>query len=274
MNRFTTIAAGLAIGGAFCAAAAPAHAGITCNLTDQKGNSLVYSFTRGGHGYTNEVRVARNNQVISNGGPMWTRTWDKPARKLVLQQDGWSIVYDSDTGIDHANLYHGNYLAATGVCDPDYSVDRPLPQAPTIEASGPPPAPEPSYSSGGVDAVPVVYQGRSVHLVAKLGDQYVNMLLDTGATDVSVNRSVAEQLVASGHATWGPTEQSTLAGGLTTDTPTILIDSVQVGSHVIANVRAGVDPDGSMSLLGMSVLRRINSGKFTIDTANNVLVFG
>ena len=63
-----------------------------------------------------------------------------------------------------------------------------------------------------------------------------------------------------------------LAGGLITDTPTILIESVQVGSHVHANVRAGVDPDGSMSLLGMSVLRRINGGKFTIVAANNVLV--
>jgi clan AA aspartic protease (TIGR02281 family) len=270
MNRLTAIAPCVAMAGAFCAAAPSAHAGIICNLTDQRSNVLQYSFTRGGHGYTNEVAVRRNGATISNGGPTWSRTFDRAHRKLVLQQGDWFIVYDSDTGHDQAELFHGNNSVATGVCDPDYSVDNP--SAPTIEASTPPPAP--SYSSGGVDAVPVVYQDRSVHLVAKLGDQYVNMLLDTGATDVTVNRKLAEQLVASGHATWGPSVSSTLANGLTTDTPTILIDSVQVGGHVVTSVRAGVDPDGAMSLLGMSVLRQINSGKFTIDTANNVLVFG
>jgi hypothetical protein len=202
MNRLTAIATGLAMAGAFCAAAPSAHAGITCNLTDQRSNVLQYSFTRGGHGYTNEVTVRRNGATISNGGPTWSRTFDRAHRKLVLRQDDCFIVYDSDTGHDQAELFHGNNSVATGVCDPDYSVDNA--SAPTIGASTPAPAPEQSYSNGGVDAVPVVYQDRSVHLVVKMGDQYVNMLLDTGATDVSINRTLAEHLVASGHATWGP----------------------------------------------------------------------
>jgi hypothetical protein len=50
----------LFIGTAVVALAAPAHAGITCNLTDQRGNTLQYSFAHGGHGYTNEVVVRRN----------------------------------------------------------------------------------------------------------------------------------------------------------------------------------------------------------------------
>jgi hypothetical protein len=65
--------------------------------------------------------------------------------------------------------------------------------------------------------------------------------------------------------------QSTLANNVATETPTILIDSIQIGSHVVTDVRARVDPDGAMTLLGMSVLRQINGGKFTIYTANNVL---
>jgi hypothetical protein len=46
----------------------PGAAGITCNLTDQRSNVLQYSFTRGGHGYTNEVAMRRNRGTVSNGG--------------------------------------------------------------------------------------------------------------------------------------------------------------------------------------------------------------
>ena len=54
---------------------------------------MTHSFAHGGHGYTNEIVVKRNGAVISDGGPMWTRTFDRPARELVLQQAGWEIVY-------------------------------------------------------------------------------------------------------------------------------------------------------------------------------------
>jgi hypothetical protein len=122
----------LAAVSAFVATAANAR--ITCNLTDQQGNALTYSFAHGWHGGTTEIVVKRNGAVVSNGGPTWNRTWDRPAHKLVLQQDGWSIVYDSDTGHDQAELFHGRNSVATGVCDPDYSIDSP--QAP-VEASAP-----------------------------------------------------------------------------------------------------------------------------------------
>jgi hypothetical protein len=51
-------------------------------LDRQRGNTLTYSFTRSGHGYTNEIVVRRNGATISNGGPMWTRTFDRARRTL------------------------------------------------------------------------------------------------------------------------------------------------------------------------------------------------
>jgi len=117
-------------------AATAANAGITCNLTDNGGNTLTYLFAKGWHGGTTEIAVRRNGQTVSNGGPAWTRTTDRASGAMTLSQDGWSIVYQGDSAHnrDRAALYHGGNLIATGVCDPDYSIDSP--QAP-VEASAP-----------------------------------------------------------------------------------------------------------------------------------------
>src|SRR4029077_13873877 len=86
-----------------------AHAGMSCNLTDQRGNVLQYSFAHGGHGYTNEIVVKRNGTVISNGGPMWARSFNRAQRTMTLEQAGWSIVYEAkpnDSDTSQAALFH------------------------------------------------------------------------------------------------------------------------------------------------------------------------
>jgi hypothetical protein len=125
-------------------AASQAHAGITCNLTDQKGNTLTYSFDRGGSGYADEVRVARNGSTVSNGGVTWSRTTDRDAKSETLWQgDGWSIAYPWDVTKSRAALRHNGNLVAAGVCDVDNSIDTP--QAP-VEANAPS-APQPAPTS-------------------------------------------------------------------------------------------------------------------------------
>ena len=137
-----TIAAALAAAG--LALAHPASAGITCNLTDQRGNALQYSFARGGHGYTNETGVKRNGVILSNGGPMWTRSSNSAERSMTLQQGDWSLVYEAkpnDTEISRAALFINTMKKAAGTCVADYSVDTP--SKPPDVAS----APAPSYAA-------------------------------------------------------------------------------------------------------------------------------
>jgi hypothetical protein len=50
------------------------------------------------------------------------------------------------------------------------------------------------------------------------------------------------------------------------------ISSVTVGGHVVNNVHAGVTPDGSDMLLGLSVLAQV-APKFAINIAANTLDF-
>jgi hypothetical protein len=121
-----------------CVLATPALAGITCNLTDTRGNVLQYSFARGWEGGTNELRVLRNNIVLSNGGPAWSRFYDRGRNKLVLQQGNYSLAYDvRSDGLSPAGLFLGNNPIAMGTCGPDYSLDGPQPPQP-VEVPAPP----------------------------------------------------------------------------------------------------------------------------------------
>ena len=120
-----------------CVLATPAFAGITCNLTDTRGNVLQYSFARGWEGGTNELRVLRNNIVLSNGGPVWSRFYNRGRDKLVLQQGNYSLAYDvRSDGLSPAGLFLGNNPIAMGTCGPDYSLDGPQPPQP-VEVQAP-----------------------------------------------------------------------------------------------------------------------------------------
>jgi hypothetical protein len=140
-----------------CVLASPAYAGITCDLTDTRGNVLQYSFARGWEGGTNELRVLRNNIVLSNGGPVWSRFYDRARNKLVLQQGNYSLAYDvRPDGLSPAGLFAGNNPVAMGTCHPDYSLNGPQPPVevqaapPVVNApvivQAPTPAPAPDSS--------------------------------------------------------------------------------------------------------------------------------
>jgi clan AA aspartic protease (TIGR02281 family) len=147
----------------------------------------------------------------------------------------------------------------------------PLPSSNPVIASAPAsPAPSSSPSS---DTVPLIIMdnGRAMALTVFVGGMAHTFLLDTGATDVSVPADLADALIARGEAVEGPKSTSVIADGSEHVERTIIISSMKVGSHYLGNVRAGVAPNGAMSLLGMSVLNRI--GKFSVDAANGVLTF-
>jgi clan AA aspartic protease (TIGR02281 family) len=270
-----TIASALAAAG--LALAHPASAGITCNLTDQRGNALQYSFARGGHGYTNETGVKRNGVILSNGGPMWTRSSNSAERTMTLQQGDWSLVYEAkpnDTDISRAALFINTTQKAAGTCVADYSADTPY--TPSNVASAPTPAP--SYtaqapSTGGPDAVGIItLGGKGAAVQVMLGSTEVPMLIDTGATSILVNPSIAATLVNAGEATWGDATMTEVADGSKVPTRNLTIRQLRIGKHVLYNVPAMVNATDTEMLLGFPVLNQM--GRFTIDTTSHLLTFG
>jgi Aspartyl protease len=249
----------------FAALTTAAQAGMTCNLTDQHNNALTYSFAHGGRGYTNETAVLRNGQPISNGGPMWNRTFDREARAITLTQGDWSIVYPLSQGQTPAALWHNANVVANGVCAPDYAADS----AATVA---------PAPASFGEDSVGIISDGVQAMTSVKLGAQTVMMTIDTGATHMMISSSVANRLVADNQADEGAMMNVVVADGRTVSERALVIHRVQIGRHVLLNVNATVAPDdGSSSnfgdgLLPFTVLNQV--GRFAIDTTSNKLIFG
>ncbi|QKT04496.1 TIGR02281 family clan AA aspartic protease [Ectothiorhodospiraceae bacterium 2226] len=100
----------------------------------------------------------------------------------------------------------------------------------------------------------VLQRNRSGHYVVtgQLNGRPVDLLVDTGATVVSIPEPLARELgLRRGHAV--PTQT---ASGMVTTYATVL-ERVQIGDIEVRNVRASINPHSDLVLLGMSFLREL-----------------
>jgi hypothetical protein len=251
----------LLIGAGLLLSTVSAHAGITCGLTDKSGNTLSYSF---GHAnaadYAEEKRVARNGNVLSKGGPLWERATSKIARTTALWNGDWSITYPWDVTTGASTLRHHDTIIATGTCVADASVESPQPPVPALAGT-----------DSSVLFVPDPSGG--MHVIAKLGDQMVNMLVDTGASGCSITQDVADALLASGQGSYGDQViESELGDGRKVIERTFWIKMLTLSNGLgRRDILATISPSGAMNLLGLPVLNAL--GKMTIDEPNHRLIF-
>jgi predicted aspartyl protease len=123
------------------------------------------------------------------------------------------------------------------------------------------------------DRVPFTYAGGEIHVPVALSGYPVTMVVDTGATIMTVSETVANSLVNNGRASFtGNVATVTLADNSTRSEREISINSLTVGNHTIQHVIAHVAPDGSEMLLGHLVLARL-APKFGINVASSTLEF-
>jgi hypothetical protein len=95
----------------------------------------------------------------------------------------------------------------------------------------------------------------------------VTMLIDTGATLVSLPQNIADQLVSVGDATVVDQGSFKIADGTSHTQNIIDIGKFTIGGHTLYHIKASVGPSDSMMLLGTNVLNTF--GKYSIDAANN-----
>jgi Aspartyl protease len=138
---------------------------------------------------------------------------------------------------------------------------------PAVAVAAPAPAPV-------VDSVPITTDGTHANVDIMIGEfDYHHFLIDTGADIMSVNPDVAASLIAGGYAVEHGAVSVKLADGSVSNERRILIDQIRIGRHTITNVAAAVNANNDgMNLLPFQVLNQM--GKFTIDTANEKLIFG
>ena len=223
-----------------------------------------------GTGATKWVGNLNRNHDLHMVGQL---TIDKQSDGLVYEE----FLYDrghSDQLILHSQA---NCKRATTTVAQSAKQEPPsAAQPPAVSPTAAPPALQRSALASMPlgNSVPIYFErdGRAVFVDVILGSQPAHMLIDTGATDVTVSESLAQALLSRGEADEGPSAQVQLADGSTTTTRNISVHTFKIGDNVLRDVSAGVTPDGTDMLLGFPVLNQI--GRFTIDTINKRLIFG
>jgi hypothetical protein len=120
------------------------------------------------------------------------------------------------------------------------------------------------------DSVPITLSNGQISVEATMGRIKQSMLLDTGAGLMQINLATAEALVAQREAQWIGTQRVCMADGRCVSLPTVLIAGVWIGGHGFLAVRATVSE--GPAIIPLSIINQ--SGRFTIDTAKGLLIFG
>ena len=230
----------------------------------------IHHYLSGGSEVSRGVQYALSD--TSNDGRMqWVGSLNRNRNlRMVgeLQIDRNSNIYYDEWLYDGAQ---GGKLvfSASSACQ---RTDAPQTQV----AQSNPPATGPSSSlPSPSDSVPIYpsANGRAVYVDVQLGSKPVRMLIDTGATGVTITRSMALALIGDNEAVLLPqTGSARLADGSIREQEYVRIASLIIGGHKLSDVIAGVTPDGADMLLGFPVLNQV--GRFTIDTNSNRLIFG
>ena len=111
-----------------------------------------------------------------------------------------------------------------------------------------------SNTSANGEASVTLQRNRQGHYLAtaQINQQPVEVMLDTGATRVSIPEQLANTL---GLKRGQPSRTSTANGTITTYATTL--DTVQLGDITLYDVRASINPNGEDVLLGMSFLKQL-----------------
>ncbi len=124
--------------------------------------------------------------------------------------------------------------------------------------------------AGGTEII--LSQNRAGHYIATalFNNSPVDVMIDTGATDVSVPAAIADRIGLNR----GPVMHVSTANG-TIPVYATLIDTIQLGDIVLHNIRASINPymDEQFVLLGMSFLKRTEftqkQGQLILRQADN-----
>lgn len=129
----------------------------------------------------------------------------------------------------------------------------PAPPAP----AAPGPAGAASSPTGRAYRVRVQQAGPSLLVVARVnGVHEVPFLIDTGATDVLIPRSVAERIGLEVGSD-ARTKRYATANGMV-EHPVLMLDSVDLGGAVARQVPASIGPEMQFGLLGLSYFNRFS----------------
>jgi gag-polyprotein putative aspartyl protease len=166
-----------------------------------------------------------------------------------------------------------------GSNSPSSVASSPVPRwtLPPQASLAPPPPPQPIAAppSNGGDIVPIVVDHGRARVAVNFADYPLpqTMVIDTGASIMSVTNELAAALIERDMA-YRMDQQTNicLADGACRERDQIMIRKLSIGGRTVMDVPAIMVQDNVEMLLPFGVLNQV--GKFTIDSAKGLLIFG
>jgi hypothetical protein len=226
-----------------------------CSVFTFDGDHVTYTFAASSwddllfQASVTETAFTKNGQPYGDHQPRWRARLQGEFFVLTSEETpDWALVLGPvplrKTDPTPVRLLHGRNVTGQGACGNALDAKvTPRPDTPAAPTRTPTPYTPPTPSGQGGDYVPIYsVSGKGAAVDVTLGSQPLRMLIDTGATMMSLPWDVAMALIASGDAEFGPKESFRLADGSIREEWTIIIRRMTIGSHVLTNVRASVRP--------------------------------
>jgi aspartyl protease family protein len=127
--------------------------------------------------------------------------------------------------------------------------------------------------SSGSGSIVLIYDGNISTLTVNIGGIIVTMILDSGASDVSISQDVENNLLERGIITKESYLEPglyKLADGSVVTSKRLKVPYLKVGGFEVKNVICSVSPTGNVLLLGKSFLDMFT--KWSIDNSKHILI--
>lgn len=201
--------------------------------------------------------------TVETNGDVTMEVGDKPAVHITMHPSGFTAwrsgnskgtmncVYADDTDIQPVRWYDPSQPVVASAPAPSVSLPTYCTEVNGVAqcdyVSGNAPAVTtivPAPTSWTIDKVPITFGKGGAYVAVSIGTMPATMLVDTGATGMTVSETIADWLVANGQATNGSIDHATLAGGVQKDFRGIDIDSVSIAgmwcaTSTLASCRMG-----------------------------------
>lgn len=117
-------------------------------------------------------------------------------------------------------------------------------------------------------SVPMREKGTATYfVVANVGGQAVELLVDTGAGYATLNRNIIRALRQAGVAHRSGAIEAVLANGQTLELPIYHISEMNLGGCVVRDVEVAQTPPNARNLLGLSILKQTAPFSFSLEPA-------
>ncbi len=117
-------------------------------------------------------------------------------------------------------------------------------------------------------AIPMTEKGTATWFVtAAIGNESIELLVDTGAGYTTLNQTLLRRLKASGEATRIGEIEGILANGAICVLPVYRIARLNLGGCELENIEVAETPSDARNLLGLSALKKAAPFTFSLDPA-------